>query len=346
MKIKLRFAIWIVVVELLVGLPTNSEARKDYTLEDFRYFKPMIADIRTQIHQMRFYRSDAIDFSNAEAIEDHLFWDVSYGGSFPIYGYNFEYDSEKGPAENSMEISGITTFIETSAHMLLDFDAESDSVISMDFRIGGGVSLRLPRWFKNIAFRYKFFHESTHLGDEYALDAVRLFPVDFRRYNVSYEAHDLFASLDHYTPWGKKGLPFRIAYLRGYGGHRFFTKEGSFPEFNGQGGPLKASDNESQVGAEIYLRGWEKQSGPLLFRRLKFQYLVAAADFYYRDRYDLDTPEKIWSTNFVVGVVYGYLFEGKRTLKFLLNYYNGVHPHGQLRNGEIQYVGISVATDF
>lgn len=355
MRIKPYHKIYGIVISIVFSFVTGSDARKDYILKDFRYFKPMIADIRTSTQMMRLYRQEAIEFTIPKdvEIEDHLFWDASYGGVLPLIGYNFAHDPEQRSPLNPMEVTGLMTFVDASAHVLLDFDAESSSVINTDFRIGAGLATRLPGGLKNFSFRYRFFHESTHIGDEYSLFGSQEYGDLFRRYNVSYEAHDFFLSIDRYVPVGEKLMPLRIAYFRLYGGGRIFTdgfdfsaKEGKFPELNDRTAPLRSSDHEIQLGVEIFFRAFRKQVGPILLRRLRFQYLFAAADFYFRDRYAIDAPEQIWSRNVMVGIVFGDYFKDERDLRIFLNYYNGVHPHGQFRKEELDYVGISIASGF
>lgn len=342
-------------IAILLLLFSTSEGRKDYILKDFRYYKPMVADIRTATNMMRLYRSDPVEFTIGKDadIEKHLFWDVSFGGVIPLIGYNFTDDADSGAARNPMEVTGIMMFVDASAHMLLDFDAESAAIINTDYRLGGGFAMRLPGWMKHVGLRYRFFHESAHIGDEYSLFGSQEYGDAFLRYNVSYEAHDLFASIDRYIPWEDPLLPLRIAYVRTYGGYRMITdgfnlteRPGVFEELNNRTAPLKSSDYESQVGGEVYFRAFKEQTGLPFLRRLKFQYLFVAADFYYRDRYAINKPEKRWSTNLMAGIVSGHFFEGETDFKIFINYYDGVQPHGQFRKNLIDYVGISIASDF
>lgn len=344
-----------VAIAILLLSSSASEARKDYILQNFRYYKPMVADIRTSTNMMRLYRGDPVEFTvprDAES-ENHLFWDVSFGGVIPLVGYNFEYDPDSGLAPNPMEITGIMMFVDASAHMLLDFDAASAAIINTDYRLGLGLATRLPGRMRNIGLRYRFFHESGHLGDEYSLYGSREYGDSFLRYNVSYEAHDFFASMDRYAPWEEPTLPLRVGYIRTYGGYRMFTdgfdtsaRKGMFPELNDRTAPLRSSDYEAQLGAEIYFRAFREQTGPIFLRRLRFQYAFVAADFYYRDQYAIDAPQKNWSTNVMAGIVSGHFFEGERDFRLFVNYYDGVQPHGQFRQHLIHYFGFGIASDF
>lgn len=318
-----------------------------YVLKDYQYFKPLLADIRNPQFYMRVYRDQAVKFSNPANLGKHFFWDVSYGSFFPLVGCNFK----SAPANNKMEVSGATLFAEASAHMLLDLSAPSADVINTDFRIGGGLAARLPGRWRNISVRYKFFHESTHIGDEYVLTAVA--DSAFHRYNVSYEAHEVFMAIERYRPEanGRWNLSCRRAYAIG----RVLTKDGTFEDFKDQSKAkaLKTRNRtELQLGGEIFLRGGatapsgEPKIKKLLKKIITPQYVLIAADLYHRDKYDVMAPRKLWSTNIVVGFVYGNYFEGERTTKLLINYYQGVNPHGQFRMDETSYIGIGYGIGF
>jgi len=312
-----------------------------YVLQDYDYFKTMLADIRRPAFHMRFYYDDAVRFSSLAVTGKHKFWDVSFGGFFPMLGYNFKVAPQP---------FGVAFFIEASAHMLLDFDTPSSDVINTDFRIGGGLAGRPLSQLKQLSLRYKFFHESTHIGDEYTLTAVA--DSAFRRYNVSYEAHELFVAFDHRARRPESLLDF--VYLRLYaGGRRLNT--GAFEDFKDKSAlrSLKIKNkNESQLGGEFFLRGWLQPElepdkiNELVKRIIRPQYFMAAAEFYRRDQYAVAAPAKKWSYNVAAGLVYGNYFESKRTTKLLLNYYRGVNPHGQLRMYQISYLGVDFSVDF
>lgn len=347
-----------------------------YFLEDYQYYKPMIGDIRDPHNHMRFYRDDALTFTDSTD-NLHRLWDVSFGENFPLFGFDFSQAAQQG----ALRRPGIAFFIDGAAHMLLDFDAPSSAVINTDFRVGGGVSTRLWLPFNCLSLRYRYFHESTHLGDEYTLLGVSKSEVaqaekgddKFRRYNVSYEAHELYGAIDRYAKW-KKALKIpllarpRLSYARAYTGvrrmkHTSYTGvDSSFTSKNID--PLLASSKyEYQVGGELFFRGWrpaqakEREGASWLSRLLAFQYFVMAADLYQRDQYDVTSPERRLSTNITLGVVYGGYFEGigdegqfepksKSTVRWLLNYYNGVNPHGQFRQEKLEYVGFDFVIDF
>ncbi len=311
-----------------------------YVLQDYDYFKTMLADIRRPAFHMRFYCEEPVKFTHQAAPGKHAYWDVAYGGMFPLAGYNFG-----GAAQKT---SGVAAFIEASAHMLLDFDTPSFDVINTDFRIGVGVASRLPGALDNIALRLKGFHESTHIGDEFILRAMA--DPAFRRYNVSYEALEFLAAFDWYVEPPKKFFNFNC--LRLYGGGRYLNKT-AFEEFFGLAQSLRTkSKDEWQTGGEFFFKLSSSSNqgiirvGDLLKQIITPQHLVLAADFYYRDRYAVLTPEKQWSMNLALGLVYGNYFERGSTTKLLVNYYNGVNPHGQFRMHQSRYLGVDFNVDF
>jgi hypothetical protein len=306
----------------------------------------MIANIRSPQFHTRVYREQAVKFSNSTLSGEHTFWDVAFGGFFSLFGFTFK----DKPVAHIMERTGIDFFADASAHMLLDFNTLSSDVINTDFRLGAGITSRLPGRFKHISILSKFFHESTHIGDEYTLAAAP--DTSFRRYNISYEAVELYCAYDYYFAARKKLL---LDYFRLYGGGRLLTKQARFEDFGDsrEARALKTSDRwEFQVGAEVFLHGWlpassaERQDECWLQKLLLPQFLVLAADFYHRDKYAVSNPEKMWSTNLVFGLIYGDYFKGKRTTRWLINYYNGVNPHGQFRTDKISYWGIDFGLGF
>ena len=49
-----------------------------------------------------------------------------------------------------------------------------------------------------------------------------------------------------------------------------------------------------------------------------------------------------------LGVIYGESLSvtGGRTVRYELNYYNGVNPHGQFRQDKLSYWGVNFVIDF
>lgn len=343
-------ALFLLLTTAITAQPSMETLRsRSYFLKDFQYYKPMLADIRTPHNHSRFYIADAVPFTNNDDgrdDSDHIFFDPSYGEYFPFLGFNFADEN----SSEAMILPGLALFISGSAHMVLDFMTVSNDIINTDYRVGTGIALRFP-FVQKLSMRYRFFHESTHLGDEYTLSAS-LDPA-FRRYNVSYEAHELYLAVDHYistaSHWGT------LSYTRVYGGNRWLSDD-AFPGYTGtyvHAAPLLlAKKNELETGAEFVLLGWKNPDdnpGWGWWRKLLApQYIFAAADMQKHNKYALVDPEQVWSTNIVLGIIYGKYFalQSQRTVRWQLNYYDGINPHGQFRSQDLQYIGLDYIIDF
>ena len=145
-------------------------------------------------------------------------------------------------AENygQMRTKATDMFLAADAHMLLDFHSRSNAVLNTDFRIGGGFRGRLVErndWW--LSQQAKFYHESTHLGDEYLADAIG--KTGFEWHNVSPNAFEAYVAIDKFSP--KTEL-----YRRVYVGGRLLNndREGAHSLFNGK--------KELQIGGELFIR--------------------------------------------------------------------------------------------
>lgn len=139
--------------------------------EEPTLFRPFIADPRQVTYSVgwRF-------FDQALA---HRVVDVSFGDIFPIYRWANVWPFG---GELSIELEGcvwaVFAPLEESAPLI---DADYYCSINTDYA------------FDNWAFRLRFFHISTHIGDEFLINHL---PKGFRRKNPSYEFLDFFASWD------------------------------------------------------------------------------------------------------------------------------------------------------
>ncbi|MCH7857799.1 MAG: DUF1207 domain-containing protein, partial [Gemmatimonadetes bacterium] len=79
-----------------------------------------------------------------------------------------------------------------------------------------------------------------------------------------------------------------------------------------------------------------------------FQNVFIATYFKRENRYDSLEPEPAWSFNVVLGLIYGESLglTGQRTVRYEVNYYNGINPHGQFRQDKLSYVGFNFVIDF
>jgi hypothetical protein len=224
-------------------------------------FEHMRASLRDPHFGMRLYRDHQVrgtlhavddpDAPTAEAEAEteekkHLFWDVSFGERLPIFSY-YNVDPER----SFRYVRGLRLNLDAAAFMLLDFSSQSAGVIDTDFRIGGSLDFR-PWWkgWDRFSLSVGFFHESTHLGDEYVLsektvqagEVPSVNPTLPYRANPSYQAVPVLASVD--LPLGADGNDDPQWSMRLYGGlSAYFSSDlpnGKFP-------------SEGRLGAELRL---------------------------------------------------------------------------------------------
>jgi len=337
----------ILFLALFQLIPCSAWAQ-GYFMKDFQYFRPLIADVRISQNHLRLYRAPEVPFSNSTSEGNHWFVDAGFGERFSLLGYNFS-----TPNQEPLRIPGVSLFVDGASHLLIDLNTESRDVINADYRIGLGVATRLP-FAPFLSFRYSFFHESSHIGDEYTLFASR--QPSFRRYNVSYEANELYTAVDHRPSRLESELrPLTISYMRAFGGFRHLHT-GGYDGFTGLFEPASpivlVGQNEYHLGGELYFRGWQapdqRADAGWWSRMMSFQNLVIATDFKRENRYDSQEPERIWSVNIVLGLIYGESLgvTGERTVRYELNYYHGVNPHGQFRQDKLSYLGLNFVIDF
>jgi hypothetical protein len=156
----------------------------------------------------------ASDAAAAQVPGNHLFWDVSFGERLPVATW-FDVNPKHARFARGLQIN-----LEAAVFMLLDFGSQSMGVIDTDYRLGTSVDFRPPAYgWEHLSLSVGFFHESTHLGDEYVLSAATIqgnaapaanAALNYRA-NPSYESFPITLSAD---------VPFGTSHLsaRGYGG--------------------------------------------------------------------------------------------------------------------------------
>jgi hypothetical protein len=147
-------------------------------------FRPILADQR----EPRFYadyRHVHFRFSNAEAFSEGNGADidaamVAFGGQFGIWGLR----EPRGCDGLQVNLFGVV-------FSQFNLSSSSFDLLNSDYLVGPTLTYRRGPW----SARFRFYHQSSHLGDEFLLNYGIANGV--QRQNLSVEVVDLLASFEH-----------------------------------------------------------------------------------------------------------------------------------------------------
>ncbi len=100
---------------------------------------------------------------------------VSFGDQFPLHRW-----CNVGPFEGDLQLD-----LEAGVFAVFNQDKPSSPLINADYYVAFPLSYAFDKW----AFRFRLYHISSHLGDEYIVNHAGV-----ERLNPSFEAIDLWAS--------------------------------------------------------------------------------------------------------------------------------------------------------
>jgi hypothetical protein len=203
---------WIGVTECKDAEPPDGpvvEAAVTEALPPTDLFQPPLADLREPRTTISY-----LNYASRKEADDHDgpndAGSVSLGDTFPI--------------ANIARSDGSTLQfgIEAGIFSLFDLNGESNDLVNADYLGGFNLTYQDARW----SVRGRFFHQSSHLGDEFLLNNP-----DIERLNLSYEEANFL--LSYHWNW-----------LRLYGGGgAIFRSEPDLDPFSGQFGiELRAAD--------------------------------------------------------------------------------------------------------
>lgn len=179
------------------------------------------------------------------------------------------------------------------------------------------------------------FHESTHLGDEYSIHGYQKIP-DFKRINITHESWELaFVLNDPDTIHSdllsvKAGMQGLWNVSKGY----YFIDS---LEVKGAEVP------NSNINLEYFFHvNWKRTNGLMCSDKW---HNVLSFEVRNRSRlsYDINIPEqRTWNYN----IYFGWLYNNAKSFRkpgIFFRYYNGIIPHGQLRNTDgFHFFGVSL----
>lgn len=330
-------------------VPAMASAQVDVDwLRDRDWFLPVTADPKPPAITFAFPMiSDSFEFSQEPG--KRATWDVSVGKEMPIVVIeNFTRDT---PITGRWGV-GLWTAI--SFHVLEELWKDpSNPIINTDYRFSLATLKfrRVQRAFGQGPNHADYLdlkadiwhHESTHLGDEFVIGALR--SPTFERINVSYEYWDVAASYEwrrmrdltaaddayhrHALRGGLLGVwPYAQGY---YSDHTLET--------NSRVIARSKRNLEPYVQYEYWAPHGEGRWAPF-----------ASADARYKTVYDYQKQssdqdeDKQWSTNLALG--FRTPAESPLSVKEIYaRFYHGVNPHGQLRN-QRNYTTFGIGINF
>ncbi|HEY6391453.1 MAG TPA: DUF1207 domain-containing protein [Bryobacteraceae bacterium] len=343
---------WRAAIFFLIAFQSGY-AQKPWFLQNRGYYDPVLAEPRAALTQVLF-PGIASSFPFAVNPGRGVVWDISVGKEIPVLG--FESNQTQSPAGVPAGSWGFGLWFPLSFHMIEDLGKDpSNPILNTDYRFSGmlkaqyGLGDAGKLVDSRIGLRFQFGHESTHIGDEFTLGALRTHPNDFLRVNVSYEYYDFGASFE---PNFGKGGRYRLK-LRGGNIWLWHPDNGWYSRDLLQ--PFGQFIAGSKRNHEPY--GQVELLTPSPWTKLNF---IVSADIRDRTIYQYnrvptaafvnpDEPTQV-SLNTMVGVRQQHLGTGRLGLispTYFIRYYHGVNPNGQFRSQKnFQLIGFGVQLGF
>jgi hypothetical protein len=332
------------ILWLLLAVVASNAQNRVWFLENKGYFDPLLADPRAAQVQVLFPGvSDAFPFSVNPGRS--LVWDISVGHEFPIFGW--QSNSQNAAAGVAPGQVGFGLWFPISFHMIEDMSKDpSAPILDTDYRFSGQVKLQygLPaKWlgtsYSHVGLRFQFGHESTHVGDEFTIGAIRTHPDTFVRVNVSYEYYDLAAAFEpNFGSQTRHNLKLRGgAIWLWHPEHGWYSEDVLLYPF-GEMIARSRRNYEPYGGAEYTWKLPDKQAGAAgVPRNLAVIGSLDIRDrtiYQYRPVLVHEEPTEI-SMNLMAGLRHtrsgrGQL--GRISPTYYLRYYHGVNPNGQFRS--------------
>lgn len=235
-----------------------------------------------------------------------------------------------------------TTLISSSFNLLIDgFEPTTAMVVNTDYWVGYEFRSVLYHpsiekiGLKNIGLIIMpLFHESTHIGDEYAMEAL-VISDDFYRVNVSYEAWKLSLLINDPDTLKDNVLSARIG-MQGV----WFPQDGyyQYTSLETQGQDLLPSERCFSYWMQINWRRTQGLAASKLFHQIN------SVELHNRVKYGYfaDDPEgRRWNINAYFG--WEYQSDSERKIGAYLRAYYGINPNGQFRYiDNFYFVGLAL----
>lgn len=253
-------------------------------------FAPFVADPRTVAYSASYrFNDEALSVSHA--------WAIGFGDIFPLFRLRHPWCL---PGDLQLDW-------EAGVWAVFDAGKNSYPLIDNDYYLGYPLTYAQDDW----SFRFRFWHRSSHLGDEFLLSLPN--PAAFRK-NASMEALDFFASW-HVNPC-----------VRLYGGM----------------GVVVNSHREHPIDPLFVEYGWELRKEHIrdCCKNLLGQFFMAAHIRHWQDNgFDFDSTVAL-------GYESGKLPGWGKKYRVMAEYHSGYSPQGQFSKLRTNYFALKSGFGF
>lgn len=295
------------------------QSSEHFFFKESNILRPFLSEIGSSVVKGELISMNKMD-DNYYAAEDgeRDFIEVHLGAGVPFY-YLSNYQ-KKFKFSTSGFIGNI---------LLIDmFEKSTSPVINTDYFFG--LQTAIVKYIDNRKIRnlglklVPFFHESTHLGDEFSIHGYQDIP-GFKRVNISYEAWEIAAVVNDPDTIKTSLFSAKIGFHRLWNTAKGYYTLDSL-ETKGVYFPA------SRMNYEYYVQLNLQRTEGFLCSDRWMNVISMEASNRLKFSYDIDVPEKrSWSSNFYFGWQYQAKNSG-RNIGFFFRYYNGIMPYGQFRN--------------
>jgi len=317
---QLTFVVAILLPALSYAQQVNQKCERFqfHPFEGRSLLEPIIANPRaTQIQLLAVDYSRRFEYSIVK--KPHMIWDVNTGLSFPLL------TAEQSAGEKPLAPGcwrSLSNFL-LDFHVIEDLTDVSNPVNDTDYAFGFDERLAYALSERDqLGIIFGLFHRSTHLGDEFVLNALRAYGPEFKRVDVNYQYIEVSVNWDRRFDYGT--LTQRFTWLNtvdALSGHKgFYTTN-----VRGFGQIYPSVRNYEPSYAVQFIPRADKGWRPYLSYNLE---LSTVFDF---AKQNADHKE---SSQFSHSIVVGLRDTSHRkpfTPDPILRAYYGVNPYGQFR---------------